>query len=242
MKRAEMKPFLHSRAALAALLFTTLVACGGSAPAPQSPAGASTVPEGGTATTPPDTTTPGVSTVRFDDLGVSFAIPQGMRVVGDDELASRIRTSANPHLTAELQKRAQERKGLPLLALVKDGASDTDGLGMTLTAASIPADAQLDELMEHELGLMKDNFTDYKTLAGPKAANVDGVSGLEVSHEYTLQGKKGAPMKTNARMRIFVRGGLAFVLAAVWPASAPPARELEAQSLLDGLHFYEPAP
>lgn len=236
-----MKPFSIPRVLLAALAWSSFVACGGSAPAPQTPSASAGAPVA-SASAGSEVTAPAVSVVKFDDIGVSFAIPQGMRVVGDEELSARLRTSANPHLTAELQKRAQEKKGLPLLTLVKDYASDTDGFGTTLTAAAVPADAQLAELMDHELGLMKDNFTDYKTLEGPKATDVDGVPGLDVTHEYTLKKKDGAPMKTRARMRLFVRGGLAFVLASVWPATAPPARELEAQAMLDGLHFYEPAP
>jgi len=178
--------------------------------------------------------------VRFDDLGVSFAVPSGMRVIGDDELAARIRSTANPRVTADLKRRAAQGRGLPLLTLANEKES-TDNVGLTLIVAAVPEDTSATELMNQQLAVLKDNLTEFAVTEGPTAKMLDGVSGAEVAHAYVLQGPRG-PSKSHARMRIFVRKGRAFVLTVVWPEPAHADTDLQASALLEGLHFYDPAP
>jgi len=182
------------------------------------------------------------SVVRFDDLGVSFAVPPGMRVIGDDELSAQIRSSANPRVTAELKDRAAQGKGLPLLTLASEKATATDRWGLTLMVAVVPDDAKVSELMDHQLGVLKENLTDFAVIDGPTDKTLDGVAGSELADAYVLRGDNGVATKTHARMRLFVRKGRAFILAAAWPESAAPETDARARALLEGLHFYDPAP
>lgn len=220
-----------------------LLACGGSQPAPAAspPAGApsATSPS---ATPPPDAGATAAPVVRFDDLGVSLAVPAYMRVMGDDELATRIRTSANPRLTEELKARVAKKIGLPLLTLAKsDAVSADDALGLLLIAAAVPPDSTANELMDNELGVMKENLQDFTVEEGPSPITVDGVQGAEIEDSYVLHTSAG-PTKMHSHFRLFVRNDRAFTVSAVWHASAPPARDLEAKTLLEGVHFYEPTP
>lgn len=219
-----------------------LLACGGTAPPATSPT-AQPAPSASTpAPAPSDETAAATPVVRFDDLGVSLAVPAYMRVMGDDELATRIRTSANPRLTEELKARVAKKIGLPLLTLAKaDAASAEDALGLLLIAAAVPPDSTAKELMDHELGVMKENLQDFSVDQGPTPIAVDGVQGAEIEDSYVLHTNAG-PTKMRSHFRLFVRNDRAFTVSAVWHASAPAARELEAKTLLDGVRFYEPTP
>jgi hypothetical protein len=176
--------------------------------------------------------------VHFDDLGVSLDVPSGFRVVGDDELASRIRASANPRLTAALEQRASDKKGLPLLTLAKEKPLAGDGLTLTLTVAKVPVDVAPLELISEQKTVMSENLAEFAVVEGPKDISLDGVSGSELTDVYSTNGS--APVRSKAVLRLFIRRGLAFVLAAVWPQSAPPERETDARALIAGLHFYPP--
>ena len=165
-----------------------------------------------------------------------------MRVMGDDELATRIRTSANPRLTEELKARVAKKIGLPLLTLAKtDAVSADDALGLLLIAAAVPADSTASELMDHELGVMKENLQDFSVDQGPTPVTIDGVQGAEILDSYVLHTNAG-PTKMRSHFRLFVRNDRAFTVSAVWHASAPAERELEAKTLLEGVRFYEPTP
>lgn len=231
---------LARRLALPSFL-VCLAACGGSQPAPAaSPSAAPSATPSALADS--DASAPGAPVVRFDDLGVSLAVPAYMRVMGDDELATRIRTSANPRLTEELKARVAKKIGLPLLTLAKsDAATAEDALGLLLIATAVPPDSTATELMDHELGVMKENLQDFAVDQGPTPITVDGVQGAEIQDSYVLHTNAG-PTKMHSHFRLFVRNDRAFTVSAVWHASAPPARELEAKTLLDGVHFYEPTP
>ena len=227
-----------------ALLAT--VACGGAAPQPATPPPSTAAAPSASATAPE--APPSVSVVRFDDLGVSLAVPPGFHVVGDDELAARVRSSANPRLTASLQNRAPEKKGLPLLTLSKEVAPG-DSLTLTLTATVLPADATVAELLTQQQKVMADNLQAFTITDGPRPHDVDGVQGLELSDRYAL--RSGAEVhKVASTMRLFVRKGLAFAIVAVWndeashATTAAPAADpvSEARALLDGLHFYDAQP
>ncbi|MEO7112072.1 MAG: hypothetical protein ABI183_16635 [Polyangiaceae bacterium] len=227
-----------TRAIGLALISLAAFACGGSAPLATSP---SPAPSASASTTiPPDGAAPTTSSVvHFDDLGVSLDVPSGFRVVGDDELASRIRASANPRLTASLEQRASDKKGLPLLTLSKETTSPGDGLTLTLTVATVPIDATAAELIAEQKTVMSENLAQFAVVGGPNDISVDGVAGSELTDVYSTNGSAG-PVKSKAVLRLFIRRGLAFVLVAVWPQSAPPERETDARALIAGLRFYPP--
>lgn len=219
--------------ALALLSF----ACGGAAPAPVTPAETTNQP-----TTTPSASAadaeapPGVSVVRFDDLGVSFAVQPGWHVMGDDALAARIRASANPRLTASLQSHAGEKKAIPLLTLSREAIDKNDTLTVTITAATVPQDATAPELLGQQQVVMKENLEAFSIVEGPKEHAQDGVAGVELADRYGLHG--GGKMASV--MRLHVRSGLAISIVAVWPDTAPAVRLDEARAILDGLHFYAP--
>jgi hypothetical protein len=177
--------------------------------------------------------TSAVSVVRFDDLGLSFAVPSGFRVLGDDDLAARVRASANPRLTAALQGRASQKKALPLLTLSKDAADG--GLTVTLSVMLVPPDATAAELVAQQRAVMAENLEGFAVADGPKDRTVDGVLGSELGSRYVVRGKQ-----TAASLRVFVRRGLAVLAIAAWPEQASHAED--ARLTLDGLHFYEPTP
>ncbi|MEO8878681.1 MAG: hypothetical protein ABI461_24035 [Polyangiaceae bacterium] len=229
-----------SRAPFCVLISTLALGCGGSAPPASSPTPvASTAPASMVAPDSDAGTSVASSVVHFDDLGVSLDVPLGMRVVGDDELASRIRSAANPRLTASLEQRGAEKKGLPLLTLSKETTALGDGLTLTLTAARVPADATSAELLAEQRNVMIANLADFTVVDGPKDISLDGVPGTELADTYSAHASSG-PVKTKAVLRLYIRHGLAFVLVAGWPGTAPTDRETEARSLLAGLHFYPP--
>jgi hypothetical protein len=226
-----------TRAIGLALISWMAFACGGSAPPAASPTPA---PSTSAPTTPPDDAAPTTSSVvHFDDLGVSLDVPSGFRVVGDEELASRIRASANPRLTASLEQRASDKKGLPLLTLSKDKPIAGDGLTLTLTVAKVPVDVAPVELIAEQKTVMSENLAEFAVVDGPKDISIDGVAGSELTDVYSTNGSAN-PVKVKAVLRLFIRRGLAFVLAAVWPQSAPPERETEARAMIAGLRFYPP--
>jgi len=218
------------------LALAATVACGGAAPQPATPPPSTSAAPSASATAPEPP--PSASVVRFDDLGVSLAVPPGFHVVGDDELAARIRSSASPRLTASLESRAPQKKGLPLLTLSKD-LGPGDALTLTLTAMVLPADATVAELLAQQQAVMSTNLEGFAVTDGPRPHDVDGVQGLELSDRYAL--RSGAEVhKVASRMRLFVRKGLAFAIVAVWNDGANHADE--ARTLIDGLHFYDAQP
>ncbi len=205
-----------------ALLAACLVACGGASPQQTvnvPPAPSASASASATAETPPP-----ASVVHFDDLGLTFAVPPGFHVMGDSELVARVNASATPHLQSDLRSRADAKKGLPLLALTKDD------LNVTLSVVVVPADATAMELVAHQQDVMKANLTGFEVTGAPKERTVDNVSGAEMQSRYTLEKKQVA-----SRMRLFVRNGVATLVAAVWVDGAPAADA--AATALDGLHF-----
>jgi hypothetical protein len=173
--------------------------------------------------------------VHFDDLGLTFAVPPSFHVLGDDELSTRIRASANPHLVTELRQRIRGGKGIPLLALTR-GTTATDGLSVTLSVVAVPADATAADLMEHQQSVMKENLTSFAVVGPVQERKVDGVDGCELTTRYVLAKERNV----RSRLRIFVRGGVATLVTAVWPDA--DGRDEEIAHVLDGLHFQEPRP
>lgn len=205
------------------------VACGG-APAPVAPQPPAATIDGGAPPEPP----PGTSLVRFDDLGLGFGVPAGFRVLGDDDLAARVRASASPRLQAALSGRASQKKALPLLTLSKDD------LTVTLAVMLVPADASASELAAQQRAVMGENVEGFTVTDGPKDFGKDGVLGSELSARYVVRGARA-----QATTRFFVRAmpngsGLAILETAVWPEASP--RGADARAALDDIHFYAPAP
>jgi len=220
-------------------LLVGLAACGGAATPVATPAPVASNTTPAPSSTAPDATPSTVSVVRFDDLGVSFAVPSGFRVQGDDDLAARIRASANPRLTAALEKRAAQKKGIPLLSLAKETTERGDGLSVTISVAVVPQDATAAEVLAQQKVVMGENLDTFAVTEDAKERTTDGVSGTELTVKYVLHAG-GEAHRTASFLRIYVRGGLAYVAVAVWPESA--GRAEEARLMLDGLHFYPPQP
>jgi hypothetical protein len=221
----------------AALALAFCVGCGGGASSPYSPP--PQVPQAATTSPVPTTAAPsgdvGPSVVHFDDLGLTFTVPPGFHVLGDDELSARIRASANPHLVADLRQRIRAGKGIPLLALTR-GTTEADGLSVTLSVVAVPGDATTADLMEHQRAVMKENLTSFAVVAPVQEQKVDGVDGGDLTTRYILPKDR----HVRSRLRIFVRGGVATLVTAVWPDA--DGRDEEIARVLDGLHFQEPRP
>lgn len=207
----------------AALLAACLVACGGASPqqsvnvppAPTASASASASAE---------PALPTKSVVHYDDLGISFAVPKLFRVVGDSELESRVNASASAHLKLDLQKHAQEKKGIPLLAL------SMTNLDVTLSVVVVPADANAKELLARQQLVMTEQLPNFQVTTPLKEISTDGVSGAELESRYALDSRGVASI-----VRIYVRQGLATVVTAVWTENADVGGF--AREALDGLHF-----
>lgn len=216
-----------------------LFACGGPAKEPittppPTVADAGTTPDAAEAEAPPANT---VSVVRFDDLGVSYAIPNGYRVLGDDDLAARVRASANPRLVAALEKRASQKKGIPLLSLTKETTERGDGLTVLISVTLVPKDATASEVLAQQKTTMGDNLEGFSVAEDASERTVDGVKGTEMGVKYILRAG-GAATRMASFLRIYVREGVAYLAVAAFPESS--GRTEEARLVLDGLHFYAP--
>ncbi|MEO8800726.1 MAG: hypothetical protein ABI551_22740 [Polyangiaceae bacterium] len=225
------------------LLSASALACGGSAPPPATPSTPAPAPTmTASAALPVDgLPTTSTSVVHFDDLGVSLDVPAGMRVMGDQELAARVRSASNPRLTASLEKRPPEKKGLPLLTLQKETLDPAQNVTVTLTVARVPPDTTPAELMASEREVIAQNMSSFKVLGDSKDITRDGVPGQEIDAEATsVQGSMSK--KTRSVMRVYVRKGIAYSIVSGWPADAGLDRENEARSLVDGIRFYAPTP
>ncbi len=212
------------RGATLAVFALVCVACGGAAPAtgvnapPQPSASASASADTGA---PP--ATPEASIIHYDDVGITFAVPRFLHVMGDDELASRVRSSASEHLKADLQTRAAAKRGVPLLALT------TPNLNVTLLIVAVPADATAMELATHQRDAMAANLASFQSTAPPKEITTDGVSGAELETRYVLNDVGMA-----SRSRMYVRRGVGTILTIAWKETSEAGG---VTALFDGLHF-----
>ncbi len=180
-----------------------------------------------------------VSVVRYDDLGVSYAIPNGYKVLGDDDLASRVRASANPRLQAALEKRASQRKGIPLLSLAKETTERGDGLSITVSVTIVPKDATAAEVLTQQKATMGENLESFSIVEDESEKTIDGVKGTQMGVKYILRAG-GEARRMASFLRIFVREGVAYLVVTAFPETS--GRAEEARLVLDGLHFYAPAP
>jgi hypothetical protein len=193
--------------------------CGGNAPAahelPPQPSATPTpvqAPDAGAA-----------SVVRYDDLGISFAVPPGFHVMGDSELEARVRGAASVQLQADLRKHAGEKKGLPLLVLSRDGVY------VTLSVVVVPADATPTEIMAQQTTAISENTKAFETTSPAKDITLDGIPGSAMSATY-----EDHAHRVSVVIRLYVRNGVATLLVAVWPDSAHGE---DVPSVLDGLHL-----
>lgn len=238
MRRAALVgSFVFATMGLGAIL----VDCGGPAAETKVPpsASASAAPVEADAGAVEAATPAHVSVVRFDDLGVSYAIPNGFRVLGDDALAAQVRASANPRLVAALEKRASQKKGIPLLSLAKDVTDRADSLTITISVTIVPKDATAAEVLAQQRTAMGENLEAFSVVEDASDRTVDGVKGTEIGVKYTLRAG-GALARMASFMRIYVRDGYAYLAVAVFPEAS--GRGEEARLVLDGLHFYSPQP
>lgn len=235
-RAASATPATTAAFAFAAVL--GLAACGGAAPEAKAPV--PTAPATEPAPGPEPTTT--APTVRYDDLGVSFVMPKGYALLDDATLATRVRESASVKLRSALEANAAKNKSLPLLSLQKQDVPADEGLSVMLGVSVVPKDATADELAQAQRATLAEAFPSFAVTEGPTPREVDGVRGVELAGTYELPATTKRPStRVAARMRIFVRDGLATVATASWAAKAP-LREEEARLVLDGLHFHAPTP
>lgn len=226
-------------AALAGLaLLGATVACGG----PPAPAAAAAPPAPATEPAPAPDAVAAAPTIRYDDLGVSFVMPKGYALLDDATLATRVRETASVKLRSALEASAAKNKSLPLLSLQKQDVPADEGLSVLLGVSLVPKDATADELAQAQRAALAETFPTFTVTDGPSAREVDGVPGVELAGAYELPATTKRPStRVAARMRIFVRDGLATIATASWAAKAP-LREEEARIVLDGLHFHAPTP
>jgi hypothetical protein len=224
------------------LVFATALgsaACGGPAPEPKSASSAAgEAPAAAPSTAAPAPSGDGevrASTVRFEDLGISFTVPPGYRVLGDEELASRIHAAADVKLNRSLRDRAAQRKGLPLLTLERTTTDPNDFLTVSLSVVLVPKDARATELIAHEQAVMAEHLAGFKLVEGPKERAVAGVPGAEIVSQYLIK-RSGEARRAASTLRLYVRDGIATVAVAVWPEGSSPRGE-EARLVLDGLTF-----
>ncbi|CAN5617870.1 hypothetical protein BH09MYX1_BH09MYX1_13850 [soil metagenome] len=226
-------------------VLAAVVACGGPAkdpvtpPSPSASADAAAPPSPDAGAPDAATSLPTQSVVRFDDLGVSYAVPNGYRVLGDDTLAAQVRAAANPRLVAALEKRGPQKKGIPLLALAKETTERGDGLSITISVTLVPKDATATEVLAEQRKAMGDNLETFSVVEDPTERVADGVKGTEIGVKYILRAN-GEARRMASFLRIFVREGVAYLAVAVFPESS--GRGEEARLVLDGLHFYPPQP
>lgn len=228
---------------IAGAILALVVACGGPAkPVTPTPGEADAAPVDAGADAPAEAEAPPANTmsvVRYDDLGVSYAIPNGYKVLGDDDLAARVRASANPRLQAALEKRASQRKGIPLLSLAKETTERGDGLSVTISVTLVPKDATAAEVLAQQKTTMGDNLESFGVVEDASEKLVDGVKGTQMGVKYILRAG-GEARRMASFLRIFVREGVAYLAVAAFPEQS--GRAEEARLVLDGLHFYAPTP
>jgi len=177
-----------------------LAACGGAGPEnhhvdvpPQPSASASA--------SSAENATPETSTIHYDDLGIAFSVPKWLHVMGDEELANRVRATASAHLQADLKNRASAKKGVPLLALSRND------MNVTLLIVAVPPDATALELASHQRSAMEANLAKFQSTGPTKQIMTDGVPGAEIESRYTIEDAGMA-----SKSRIWVRNGVGTIL------------------------------
>ena len=189
---------------------------------------------------PPREESARASTVRFDDLGIAFTVPPGYRVLGDEELAARIASTADVRLQRSLRERASQKQGLPLLSLERPNGDANDFLTVSLSVVLVPRDAKASELIALQQAQMSEHLAGFKVEQAPRPAaakGVVGVDGSELVAQYLVK-RGGEARRASSLFRVFVQNGLATLAVAVWPEGAA-VREEEGRLLLDGLSFYD---
>ncbi len=223
-----------------------LVGCGGAAPPPAT--ATTPAPTTTTSTAAPEPTAPAAlpeqaaSVVRFDDLGISMTIPPGLRAVGDDEIAARVRASASPKVRDLIRARVAQKHALPLLTLAKDAdASHVDTwLTVTLSVVGVPADTTADEMMDQQRTVMAKHLDGFDITSPAAPVALDGVTGSAMAGHYKV--RRGGDLRPVAsENRAFVRDGLAYLLVAVW-SEGETESAAQAKAVFGGLHFYAPQP
>jgi hypothetical protein len=215
------------------------LACGGATPEAKAPEAQSAPSASSSATAAPNASEPSVnaSTVRFDDLGIAFTVPPGYRVLGDEELAARVRANADLRLNRSLREQAKQKKSLPLLTLDKQVSDASDFVNVSLVVALVPGDATASEVLAQQQALMKDHLASFEVVEAPKPRAIGSTKGMELVSRAMM--KRGGEAKRVASIvRVFVRDGMAITVTAVWPDGAG-ARGEEARLMLENLQFYD---
>ena len=231
--------------ALSFVLSFALVACGGaaaSAPPAQSPSPENAQPGAAPSASaaPPEATPPGEGTqpsvVRFDDLAMTFAVPPGWHVIGDDELARSIHTADPARLSREFKRRVALHGAFPLLSL---SHGDTEAERVLVTLSVVPVargddPVALLDAQKQQLARSLDGFTATR---GPSALARNGVPGAEMTTRYSLKRADGATVRAQGWLRLFTRGELGVVESVSWVERGEDAPPPEATTMMDGVQF-----
>lgn len=175
------------------------------------------------------------SVVQFEDLAMSFTVPPGYRVLGDEELSSRLRSTGDLKLNRAIRDRASQKKGLPLLTLEKQTTEPNDFLTLSVSVVLVPKDARASEILASQQSVMSEHLAAFKVTEPAHDKSVQKVDGAELATAYQIK-RAGQTSRAASDLRVFVRDGLATIAVAVWPEDSQPRGE-EARLLLDGLRF-----
>lgn len=179
--------------------------------------------------------------MRFDDLAMTYAVPPGWHVIGDDELARSIHTSDAARLSREFKRRVAAHGAFPLLSL-SHGESETDRVLVTLNVVPVGRGDDPVALLEAQKQKLSQSLDGFSATRGPTAVARAGVPGAEMATRYALKRADGSVVHAQGLLRLFVRGELGVLQSVSW--FERPDVPAEAQQMIDGLQFVEikPAP
>jgi len=205
-----------------------------SSPTPATPPSETHAREAGSEVAPP----PASSVVRFDDLGMSYEIPPGWTVLGDEELARSVRASRALRREADKREhlaRLERKQGVPLLTLRSEVGHE--GMMVVLSAVSVPVGTTAMDTLADQSKKLKVAYEEWQLVHGPAPLQKDGVEGAELVDVYRGPGGR----RVRGTLRLFVRGTSAFLLA-VNRTDAGDAPSPAAIRMLEGIRFFEPRP
>ena len=171
--------------------------------------------------------------VQFDDVGIRFVIPETFHVVGNDDLAERVRRNVRDvHLRRGMLKQMDPNSGSMLVAIATNDGNEELTVSVAVTTTDKSQDAMA--LAQHDVKLMSENFRHLEVTSAPTKLVTDDVDGIEWSSRYFIDGHPRN--RIASRMRVYIRGDVTVIAGAIWPDGNPKLAE-RAPRALDGLHF-----
>ena len=177
--------------------------------------------------------------VRFDDVGMSYAIPAGWAVHADAEVMALIHRVAQPSVESELGAFLKSQS-VVFLALGKRKYAAGEQLTVTVSiTTATDRDKPPVAFLERQVRNRQKEFDAWSLLSAPAPITWSGVAGAEMTDRYTLRTHDGVVSTVRQTLRMFVRGDTGFLVTVMWN-DARGARPAEATSMLEALAFYEP--